>query len=362
MLRLRTKYTLCLLLIFICIISSACRTNSQSETAFERGINRDSITYDSKIIEEGYPREIKQLMSDGTEQTIRYTRAPHRIIAVWQNSIETLLALGVGKDIIAAIGVPDAEYISPEYREAYNQIPYKSMQMPDKESVLYNEPDFILGWYSTFGRSVFGNTAFYQDRQIGTYIAQSSYGRKLNKNHTLSEEYEYILQIGEIVNREERAKQLVQSLEQQVNQGRELGLSQGKKPLALIVELEGKDLRLYNETTLAGNIIEQVGGELLLPQEERTGYEELITLNPDVLFVVIVESEYKNADKIVARLYNNPALQSLTSVKNHSIKTLPLYAVYSPGIRVKDGIQIIVDGLYPELAKEGPHEKLVTGN
>ncbi len=145
MLRLRTKYTLCLLLIFICIISSACRTNSQSETAFERGINRDSITYDSKIIEEGYPREIKQLMSDGTEQTIRYTRAPHRIIAVWQNSIETLLALGVGKDIIAAIGVPDAEYISPEYREAYNQIPYKSMQMPDKESVLYNEPDFILG-------------------------------------------------------------------------------------------------------------------------------------------------------------------------------------------------------------------------
>lgn len=118
MLRLRTKYTLCLLLIFICIISSACRTNSQSETAFERGINRDSITYDSKIIEEGYPREIKQLMSDGTEQTIRYTRAPHRIIAVWQNSIETLLALGVGKDIIAAIGVPDAEYISPEYREA----------------------------------------------------------------------------------------------------------------------------------------------------------------------------------------------------------------------------------------------------
>ena len=86
-------------------------------------------------------------------------------------------------------------------------------------------------------------------------------------------------------------------MEQQVNQGRELGLSQGKKPLALIVELEGKDLRLYNETTLAGNIIEQVGGELLLPQEERTGYEELITLNPDVLFVVIVESEYKNADK-----------------------------------------------------------------
>lgn len=185
---------------------------------------------------------------------------------------------------------------------------------------------------------------------------------QIEKNHTLSEEYEYILQIGEIVNREERAKQLVQSLEQQVNQGRELGLSQGKKPLALIVELEGKDLRLYNETTLAGNIIEQVGGELLLPQEERTGYEELITLNPDVLFVVIVESEYKNADKIVARLYNNPALQSLTSVKNHSIKILPLYAVYSPGIRVKDGIQIIVDGLYPELAKEGPHEKLVTGN
>nr|WP_241230669.1 ABC transporter substrate-binding protein [Veillonella ratti] len=193
-------------------------------------------------------------------------------------------------------------------------------------------------------------------------MARSSYGSKLNKKHTLAEEYEYINQIGKIVDREQRATQVVQYLEQQVNQARELGIEQGKKPKALIIELMGKDLRLYNENTLAGNIVEQVGGELLLPNESSTGYEELITLNPDVLFIVIIESDYKNADKVVARLYNNPALQSLKSVKNRSIKILPLYAVYSPGIRVKDGIQIIVDGLYPELAKEGPYEKLVTGN
>ena len=42
------------------------------------------------------------------------------------------------------------------------------------------------------------------------------------------------------------------------------------------------------------------------------------------------------------------ALQGLTCVKEKRIYPLPLYAIYSAGVRTYDGIQIIGKGLYPE--------------
>lgn len=350
-----------LFILFFVIVFSQ-KYESSSSNRFTQGINRDEFEITHSKTEKGYPKQLKQLVTGGEDAIVTYNKAPHRIVAVWQNSIETLLALGVGQDIIAAIGVPKVDYISPEYRESYNNIPYKSMQMPDKESLLYNEPDFILGWYSTFDKNVFGNTQFWQSRGINTYIASSSYGRKENKSHDLQEEYEYITQVGEIVNKEEIANQLITKLKQQVDYVRAQSLEQNKRPKALIIELMGKEMRLYNERTLAGNIVNEVGGELLLPKESSISYEELITINPDVLFVVVIESEYDVADKVVDRFYKNPALQSLRVVKNRSIKVLPLYAIYSPGIRVKDGIEIISEGLYPNLKNEVPNETLVRSN
>lgn len=50
--------------------------------------------------------------------------------------------------------------------------------------------------------------------------------------------------------------------------------------------------------------------------------------------------------------YPNKALQGLKAVKNKRIYPVPLYAIYSPGIRAYDGIRIMAQGLYPELYKE----------
>lgn len=348
-----------LILTSILFIINGC---SNSNDKFSQGIKDQTFSSYQQMVVQWYPKSITQLMSDDKDHVITYNKEPQRIVAVWQNSIETLLALGVGDSIIAAIGVPDSLYISPEYQVAYEKIPYKSMQMPDKESLLYNEPDFILGWKSTFSKNVFGSTDFWQNRGINTYIARSSSSGSRQKGEFLAEEYKYIQDIGIIVNREERANNLVKQIQNQIAYGKRKGLEQGEQPSVLILEILGKELRLYNEMTLAGNIVEEVGGNLLLPNSTNVSYEELLTLNPDVLFVVIVESNYGMENQILNKIYNNPALQSLKVVKNRSIKALPLYAIYSPGIRVKDGVEIIVEGLYPQISKEALHERMDTKN
>lgn len=56
--------------------------------------------------------------------------------------------------------------------------------------------------------------------------------------------------------------------------------------------------------------------------------------------------------KMPQLIYQNKALQGLKAVKNKRIYPVPLYAIYSPGIRAYDGIRIMAQGLYPELYKE----------
>ena len=48
---------------------------------------------------------------------------------MWQNSIETIIALGEGDRIVAGIGIPDRKYVRPEYREAYDKIPVQGYEI-----------------------------------------------------------------------------------------------------------------------------------------------------------------------------------------------------------------------------------------
>ena len=63
-----------------------------------------------------YPLAVEILNSHGEKERQVFYSPPKRVAAVWQNSIETLLALGVGDRIIAGMGVPDRKYIREEYQ------------------------------------------------------------------------------------------------------------------------------------------------------------------------------------------------------------------------------------------------------
>ncbi len=48
-----------------------------------------------------------------------------------------------------------------------------------------------------------------------------------------------------------------------------------------------------------------------------------------------------------------PALQGVNALRNKRVYFLPLLAVYSPGIRLSDGIDIVSHGLYPNSIQKG---------
>ena len=275
------------------------------------------------------------------------------MVAVWQNSIETLLALGVGDRIIVGMGVPNVKYIRPEYRAAYEAIPYTSLEHLDVETILMMQPDLIVGWASTFSPKVLRGAAFWAGRGVHTYIAPSS--ARAVRTKTIAQECEDIRNLGRIFGREERANALVGEMEHEIAFVAEKTAGMEPRPRALVIELMGKEIRSYGKDTLAGDMVRSLGADHLAADGASLGMEELIELNPDAIFLIVIEDDYGNEDAITARLYENTALRSLSCVQGNRIYTVPLYAVYSAGIRTYDGITIFAHGLYPEIYMDETH-------
>lgn len=279
------------------------------------------------------------------------TDIPNRVIAVWQNSVETLIALGEGHRIVAAVGVPSDKYIRPEYRDVYRSIPYKSTQMLDLETALMLKADFIVGWRTTFMNKTLQSTEYWNNRGVRTYVAQSS-NTTMAKLQTIEAEYAYIRDLGSIFHKEEVANTLIGSMEGMIAHTIEQTKNQ-PMPTVAFIEIEGKMLRLYGKNTLAGNIGTRLHGHVVDTGERFISMEDLITIDPDVIFLIVSDGSYDEADSLMAYIKNQSSLQRLKAIRENHIYFLPLLAVYSPGIRLVDGITIISHGLYPSVYPEG---------
>ena len=335
------------ILFIITILCCGCQPIVKENIAELNKFNdRQLVKYDK----EKYPLFIENINSLCEDETYKYNKPPQRVVAVWQNSIETLMALGVGDRIIAGIGVPSDKYFRPEYRAQYRKIPYTSLQNLDIETILMLEPDIIIGWFSTFSPKVLRTTDFWHKRGIGTYIAPSSTPEK--DRRVLSSEYQDIVNLGKIFDREEIANRIVNSMKKEIEFVTSRAKNFEKKPRGLVVELSGKEMIVYGEKTLVGDIIRHLGAEQLAAKYTSISAEQILELDPDALFIVVIESNYGNEESIKKRITNHKALKHLRCVKNNRVYTIPLYAIYSSGVRTYDGIKILANGLYPELYKE----------
>lgn len=297
-----------------------------------------------------YPVTIENFNTQGEPEQQTFTKPPERVVAVWQNSIETLLALGVGDRVIAGNGVPDKKFFLPQYQEQYRQIPYTGLQLLDVETTMMLKPDLIVGWHSTFSPKVIRPTEFWHKRGVNTFIARSSI--ITNKKRTLENEYKDILDLGRIFDKNERAQQLVADMQHEVQYATSQTAGFQKRPRALVIEFMGKEVSVYGERSLAGDIVHELHGELLAAQDRSIGIEQVVELDPDVIFVVVIESHYGHEQDMVDRVTQHKALKNLRCVKEGRVLPLPLYAIYSSGVRTYDGIKIIANGLYPDLYKE----------
>lgn len=286
----------------------------------------------------------------------KFTQHPQRIVALWQNSIETLIALGAGDKIIAAAGVYNEKHLNPDYLEAYKRIPVRQTQIFSQENVLMMHPDFIAGWLFDFtgkGRSI-GNSSFWEERNVNVYMNLMN-GAEFKAQHTMEDELKYIMDLGKIVGNEAQAAIIISGINNKILRYKQQ-LAVKKRLKVLVVSNFGKTITIYTPRTLAGDILTRLGADVIGKKQEAVGeneyisYEEILTSQPDVIFL---QCSPENENMLLKSVYSNPALQNVKCIKKRQVYCIPFYTIRSPGIRIDDAIDIFAKGLI----KGSEHDK-----
>lgn len=288
---------------------------------------------------------------NGRQIDTTYQRPPERIIVLWQNSVETLLELGVGDRIIAAGGIDQPDHLKESNRKLYEKIPVVSRHTISQETAAMLRPDFILGWRFDFTGKAnsIGTWDFWNGRGVSIYMTNTD-GADYRTTHTIEDELQYIRDIGAIVGRGERAEELVKEIESRVRkaEGRADRIQPAQR-VAVVFYMD-QAVHIYTPRTLPGDIVRRLGGQIIGAEEEQIGqdetisYEKLLLEDPDVLFI---QSAPEFDESRLAAVYDNPKLQNLSCVQKKRVYTIPFYTIRDPAVRVGEAVDRIAEGMYP---------------
>lgn len=347
------KKTLSLLLALALTISlAACSANepSQSQAGTQpseapQSAQLEPSTEPSAPEENHYPITITTYDYEGNEIETTYEKAPEKVLCVYQGTVETMIALGLEDHVAASYGLDNP--VKPEWEAGLSKMNYnEEVFAPDKETVLIMEPDMIFSWGSLFGEKKLGDATEWIANGTNTYISTNT--RRGGHDRTLENECTDLINIGKIFNVEDRAQALVDEMKDEIDNVLEQTKGQ-KAPRVAVIEFLDDQISNYGASQLGGDMITQLGASLAEPEASSIGKEDLLGLDPDVIFVVYMARTEGVEEEMRGKLMDDPAFADLSAVQNGRVYTIMLGDMYASTVRSLDGIRTFAAGLYPEL-------------
>ena len=149
-----------------CGAQSSTATTAAPETT--EAVAETAAETETEAVASHYPVTIENVNFELEKTEFTYEKAPEKVITFWTNSLETMLALGLGDRVMLAVG-QDEDSILPELKDEYNRVKDNFQLYNDfldsnaalsKESAVMMEPDFILAWKSSFNDKTLGDTTY----------------------------------------------------------------------------------------------------------------------------------------------------------------------------------------------------------
>lgn len=336
-----------LLLLGACAAPSSGAAVSSEQAVSSAQTAPEAATQESAA---GYPVTVTNYDANGDPVELTFTHAPERVVAVYQGSIETMIALGLEDHVVASYGLDNE--VKPEWQEGLAAMNYQAdVFAPDRETVTLLQPDLILSWGSLFSDKMLGDTSYWNERGTATYMNSNT--RPGGHPRTVDNEYADILNLGRIFGVEEKAEALVAGMQAEIDST--LAAAAGRDPVRVaVVEPLNGSVTNYGADTLAGGMVTRLGGTLANPDGHEMSKEDLLACDPDVIFVVYMAYSGDDPEQVVqdqlAVISEDPALRSLSAVQSGRVLPVMLGDIYAAGPRTLDGIRTLAAGMYPEEA------------
>lgn len=290
-----------------------------------------------------YPLTIKTKGPDGKEYETVYEKQPEKVVAVYQGNVETMLALGLEDKIAAVAGIEQP--VLEEYQESFSKLKNLEEFTPSKETITAEEPDMIFSWVSYFEESTLGEPQEWLDQNVNVYMNTNTASEK----DTLENEYQDIENIGKIFQVEEKADELVKSMKDKVKEIKKKVEKTGKETSVLILEKGTDGFINYGADSLAGDMVNQIGGTLAKQESAVMTAEEVVEANPDVLFITYTpyldDDEELIKEEKMDLFLQDEMFAEMNAVKNNKVIPVMLNEIFASGVRTVDGVETLAEGM-----------------
>lgn len=303
------------LALIMMVVLGACG-NTSNETSSSKTQNETSATV--------YPYTVKD--SQGNETVIE--KEPKRIISVAPSITEIIYALGKGDELVGRTDYDDY----PE--QVKNVESVGSLTDPNVEKIIALKPDIVIA--STHFRDEVEKKL--EDLGIKVVVLYDA--------NNFNGVYDSINTVGQIVNAQDKAKDIVTSMKKKIEDVEEK--VKGKEiPKVYYVVGFGKDGDFTaTGDTFIGQMINMAGGNNIAKDATDWKYslEKIIANNPD--YIVISKNNGMKEQFMATAGY-----EELSAVKNNKVIEIDDNLLNRQGPRLADGVEALAKILHPDAFK-----------
>ena len=277
---------------------------------------------------------------DNYGRQITVTQKPQKVLTLGPNCTELFVALGLQDYVIGRSLVNHSRGPLEEYTDEVNAIPVLNNASATREAILSSGADFIyaLDW---------------EISDAGCNIQEAAqYGMTVyvNSATTLEEQYQEILDIGQIFGVEETARQFVDDQRARIQAVQDA--IAGQEPLDVLVYDSGSNgVFTCSGSNFESVLIRMAGGQNVfddLSDQQRVtvSYEEVLARDPAV--ILIHDYDSPSLEEKIAEIKGNPTLAQLECVQQERFASIALESVL-PGNRMAYAVERMAAAFYPEI-------------
>jgi iron complex transport system substrate-binding protein len=291
----------------------------------------------------GYPVTVQSC-----GQAVTFNAPPKRAVSNDINLTEDMLALGLGRRMVATFGVSDP--MPAQYRAAFNKVRHVSSGYVKLEPLVGLHPDFLFaGWNYGLTQGSDLTPANLATYKIKTYVLEESCAHVQADKQTVSinDTYTDLHNLGAIFGVESRANALIASMNAKIAtvQARLAGTS--PTPVFLYDSGEASPFTAPG-LALPNALISDAGGTNVFQNVKQSwttvSWEQVVARQPAC--ILINDYSTPTAAQKQRFLEHSPMTQSLPAVQRRCFLALS-YDQLTPGPRNADAIESLAKWLHP---------------
>lgn len=266
---------------------------------------------------------------------VRPPSTPRRVVTLDGGAAGLLLRLGLLDRVVATAGNDFFAAYPTGDRTRLNRIPLLSDRLPNREQVIAERPDLVLGT-STLELGGFPGTPTARDLSVaGIPVVVACAAPTGTRVRDLAPTWQFIRDTARAFGVEQRGEALITQLGAEIAPAR--ALFEGRPPVRTLVlsaaPAAGQSIGTIGGGGLANGIVSQAGGANIfadLPGDSaNVNLEEVVARDPEAIVAITFAGSAKAAD-LVSAILASPQLARITAVRERRIVTVSNTVFLSP--------------------------------